>query len=220
VSQAPSEHDPEKWTPAFGQRSCSKDEPERDDPKINHPAPAAAPPDVSIPLFCIVAVAENGVIGRANGLPWRLKSDLQHFRALTLGRPVLMGRKTFLSIGRPLPKRTNIVVTRDHAFAAHGVVAAPDIARALAVARSDALRRGADSIAVIGGAEIFRRLLPLARRLELTLVHAHPEGDVVLPDFDRSAWREVSRTEHPAAPGDSASYAFIRYERRTRLPCV
>jgi dihydrofolate reductase len=160
-------------------------------------------------------VAENGVIGRDNALPWRLKSDLHHFRALTLGRPVLMGRKTFLSIGRPLPKRTNIVLTRDPAFTAPGIVVTPDFECALATARGDALRRGADSIAVIGGAEIFRRLLPLARRLELTLVHARPQGDVFLPEFDRSTWREVSRSEHPPAADDSAGYAFIRYERET-----
>jgi dihydrofolate reductase len=167
----------------------------------------------SIPLMCIVAVGENGVIGRDNALPWRLKSDMQHFRSLTLRRPVLMGRKTFLSIGRPLPQRTNIVVSRDRAFTARGVVAVADIERALAVARADALRRGADCIAVIGGAEIFRRLMPLARRLELTLVHARPEGDVSLPELDGTLWREVSRSEHAAAAGDSAAYAFIRYER-------
>jgi dihydrofolate reductase len=173
------------------------------------PAPAG-----SIPLFIVVAVAENGVIGSGNGLPWRLKSDLQHFRALTLGRPVLMGRKTFLSIGRPLPKRTNIVVSRDKTFTASGVVAVSDVERGLEVARGDALRRGADSIAVIGGAEIFCQLMPLARRLEVTLVHAQPEGDVRLPEFDRSQWQEVGRSAHLAAAGDSAPYTFIRYERR------
>lgn len=171
----------------------------------------------AIPLVVVVAVAENGVIGRDNALPWRLKSDLQHFRALTLGRPVVMGRKTFLSIGRPLPQRTNIVVSRDPAFAAPGVVTAPDLERGLAVARADALRRGADSIAVIGGAEIFRRVMPIAARLELTRVHAEPEGDVLFPEPDWSEWRETGRVPHPAAAGDSAPFTFIRYERRTEM---
>ncbi len=167
----------------------------------------------SIPIVFVVAVAENGVIGRDNALPWRIKSDLQHFRAVTLGRPLVMGRRTFLSIGRPLPQRTNIVLSRDRAFAAPGVVVAEDLARALAVARGDALRRGADSIAVIGGAEIFQKLMPCVRRVELTRVHARPEGDVFFPELEPSMWREVSRTEHAAAAGDSAPYAFIRYER-------
>lgn len=167
----------------------------------------------AIPLVVVVAVAENGVIGRDNALPWRLKSDLQHFRALTLGRPILMGRKTFLSIGRPLPQRTNIVVSRDPHFAAPGVVAARDLEAALAVARADALRRGADSIAVIGGADIFRRVLPRAARLELTRVHARPEGDVMFAEPDWSAWRETGRSAHAAGPGDSAPFTFIHYER-------
>ena len=179
--------------------------------------PGAAPTP-SIPLVFIVAVAENGVIGCQNALPWRLKSDLRHFRALTLGRPVLMGRKTFLSIGKPLPQRTNIVVSRDGAFTAHRTVTVSDLALALEVARGDALRRGADFIAVIGGGEIYRRLMPLARRIELTLVHARPEGDVLFPELDRKLWREASRTEHAAGPGDSAAYAVIRYERRADGP--
>lgn len=172
----------------------------------------------SIPVVLVVAVAENGVIGRDHALPWRLKSDMAHFRALTMGRPVLMGRKTYLSIGKPLKGRTNIVVSRNAAFAAPGVVAALTLDHALDVARSDALRRSADMIAVIGGAEIFRQMLPMADRLEFTRIHARPEGDTSFPAFDPAAWREVCRSDHPAGPSDSASFTFIRYERACTRP--
>src|SRR6516165_10369951 len=113
-------------------------------------------------IIIVAAVAENGVIGRGNALPWRLKSDMAHFRTVTMGKPVVMGRKTFLSIGRPLPSRTTIVVSRDHAFAAPGVVVAPSLDVALAVAHGDALRRSAESIMVAGGAELYTQILPLA----------------------------------------------------------
>jgi dihydrofolate reductase len=172
----------------------------------------------SIPVVLVVAVAENGVIGRDLGLPWRLKSDMAHFRALTIGKPILMGRKTYLSIGKPLKGRTNIVVSRDAAFAAPGVVAAPTLDRALDIARGDALRRSADMIAVIGGAEIFQQMLPMADRLEFTRIHARPDGDTSFPAFDPAAWREVSSSDHPAGPSDSASFTFIRYERVCARP--
>src|SRR6202040_1162317 len=116
------------------------------------PAPAPATP---LPLVLVAAVAENGVIGQGGGLPWRLKSDLRNFRAITMGKPVVMGRKTYLSIGKPLAGRTNIVVSRNRDFAAPGVIVAPGIEAALAAARGDALRRGADAIAVIGGADLY-----------------------------------------------------------------
>src|SRR6202451_4592938 len=122
-------------------------------------------------VILIAAVAENGVIGRRNALPWRVKSDLKHFRALTLDKPVLIGRKTYLSIGRPLPGRTTIVVSRDRAFAAAGIVVAPSLDAALAAARGDALRRNADTIVVAGGAEIYAQTLASAARLAITQVH-------------------------------------------------
>jgi dihydrofolate reductase len=180
---------------------------------VTAPPSAAVGRSRFIPVVCVVAVAENGVIGRDHRLPWQLKSDMAHFRALTIGRPVLMGRKTYLSIGKPLKDRTNIVISRDAAFAAPGVVAAPTLDDALDVAHADALRRSADMIAVIGGAEIFQQMLPMADRLELTMIHASPDGDTSFPALDPAAWREVSRSEHPAGPSDSASFAFIRYER-------
>jgi dihydrofolate reductase len=166
-----------------------------------------------IPLVFVVAAAENGVIGRDNALPWRLRSDMQHFRAVTMGRPVLMGRRTYLSIGKPLPGRTNIVVSRQPGFAAPGILGAPNLEHALAAARGDALRRSAESIAVIGGAEIFAQLMPVVDRIEFTQVHARPDGDTMMPPIDWSEWREVRRSEHEAGPKDSAAFTFITYER-------
>lgn len=167
----------------------------------------------SIALILIVAVAENGVIGRSGGLPWRLKSDLQHFRALTWGKPVVMGRRTFASIPKPLKGRTSIVVSRDPAFAAPGIVVAPTLEAALATARGDTLRRGADAIAIVGGQDIFARTLSMADRLEVTEVHARPEGDTFFPPIDPDVWREIGRAAQPAGPGDDAAFTFVTYER-------
>jgi dihydrofolate reductase len=165
-------------------------------------------------IVLVAGVAENGVIGRAGGLPWRLKSDMQQFRALTVGKPVVMGRKTYLSIGKPLKGRTNIVVSRDPAFAAPGVIAALTIAAALAVARGDALRLGADTIAVIGGADIYAQTMALATRLVITQVHLAPAGDTSFPSIDPDTWREASRSDHRAGPDDEADFTVVVYERR------
>jgi len=165
-------------------------------------------------IVLIAAIADNGVIGRGNGLPWRLKSDLQHFRALTVGKPVVMGRKTFMSLRRPLPGRTNIVVTRDPNFRAPGAVAATSFADARAVARGDALRRSADEIAVLGGAEIYAQWMESADRLEITEVHASPQGDTCFGAIDPLAWQEVARVRHPAGPDDSAGFSYVTYRRR------
>jgi dihydrofolate reductase len=166
-----------------------------------------------IAIVLIAAVAENGVIGRGNALPWRIKSDMKRFRAITMGKPVVMGRKTLLSIGKPLDGRTNVVLSRKAAFAAPGVVVACNLEAALAAARGDALRRGADEIAVIGGTEVFSQAMPLADRLDITLVHARPEGDAHFPAIDATIWREAERREHPAGPQDDAAYAQITYVR-------
>ena len=166
-----------------------------------------------VALVLVAAVSENGVIGRDNALPWRLKSDMRRFRARTWGKPVVMGRKTFQSIGKPLPGRTNIVVSRDRAFFAPGGVVAPDLRAALETARGDALRRGADEIAVIGGAEIYAQTLPTADRLDLTLVKARPEGDIRFPAIDPRVWRETERAEQKAGPDDAADFAFVTYRR-------
>jgi dihydrofolate reductase len=166
-----------------------------------------------IALVLVAAVADNGVIGQGGGLPWRLKSDMRHFRAATVGKPVVMGRRTFLSIGKPLKDRTNIVVTRDPAFAAAGVVVAPNLEAALATARGDALRRGADAIAVIGGADIYAQTMAQADRLVITQVHLAPDGDTVFPAIDPAAWTVVARNEHPPGPEDAAGFAITVYER-------
>ena len=141
-----------------------------------------------IGIVLVVAVAENGVIGRDNAMPWRIKSDLQIFpQRLPSSKPVIMGRKTYASIGKPLTGRTNIVVTGNSDFAAPASWLRPGSSRRLSAARGDALRRGAAEIAVIGGTEIFLQTMPLADRIELTRVHASPQGDTYMPAIDASA---------------------------------
>ena len=165
-------------------------------------------------ILLLAAVAENGVIGRGNALPWRLKSDMQHFRATTMGKPVVMGRKTYLSIGAPLKGRTTIVVSRDPAFTAAGVVIAPNLDTALSVARGDALRRNTDAIIVAGGAEIYAQAMPLATRLAITRVHKIVDGDAHFPEIDPSRWQESARREQQAGPDDEAAFAFADYTRK------
>jgi dihydrofolate reductase len=167
-------------------------------------------------IVFVVAVAENGVIGRAGGMPWRLRSDLRHFRTLTMGHPVVMGRKTYLSIGKPLPGRTNIVVTRDSSVAVPGAIAAAGLPSALEVARGDARRRGVDAIMVIGGADIYAQLMPVASRLEVTRVHATPAGDAQFPDIVAELWQESARSDHAAGPGDDADFTVLTYRRVER----
>lgn len=167
-----------------------------------------------IEIVFVVAIAENGVIGAGNAMPWRLKSDMARFKALTIGKPVIMGRKTFESLPRrPLPGRTNIVITRDVDYRANGAIVTTSAADADAVARGDALRRSATEIAVIGGAEIFRQWIDRADRLEITEVHARPEGDTSF-DIDKAEWDEVDRICHPAGPGDGADFSYVTYRRR------
>jgi dihydrofolate reductase len=165
-------------------------------------------------IVLVAAVGENNVIGYAGQLPWRLKSDLQHFRQVTLNRPVIMGRKTYESIGKPLKGRTNIVLTRDLGLIAPGAVLATSLEAALAIARQDAAKRGVDEIMVIGGSDVFADTMARADRLEITHVHAAPEGDTFFPPIDPALWREVSRKEHAAGPDDSASFAVAVYLRR------
>lgn len=163
-------------------------------------------------LSIIVAAAENGAIGRDNALPWHLPGDLAYFRRVTMGKPVVMGRKTFESIGRPLPGRTNIVITRDRSWRHEGVHALASLEQALVLAADVAVADGADELMVIGGAEIYAAALPLAARVYLTEVHAEIEGDVFFPELDRADWREVSRERQPAAEGGH-DYSFVVLER-------
>jgi dihydrofolate reductase len=164
-------------------------------------------------IVLIAAVAENSVIGRGNALPWRLKSDMRHFRSLTMGKPVVMGRKTYLSIGQPLAGRTTIVVSRDRALATPGVLVAPSLDAAIAAAHGDALRRGVESIIVAGGADIYAQAMPLAARLDITYIHRAVDGDAYFPPIDGRIWHEIARDERAAATGDDAAFAFVTYER-------
>jgi dihydrofolate reductase len=165
-----------------------------------------------ISLIC--AVARNGVIGRDNKLLWRLKSDLRHFRDLTTGKPVIMGRKTFESIGRPLPNRDNIVVTRDKAFAPDGIIVAHSLEEAFRRAAECAATRGVTEIMVAGGGDIYAQTLEQARTLYITEVDLDQEGDAVFPKIDRAIWKETSRKPHPKGPDDEAAFAFVTYTRR------
>lgn len=167
----------------------------------------------NIALVLVAAVADNGVIGQGGGLPWRLKSDMQHFRAVTMGKPVVMGRKTFLSIGKPLKGRSNIVVSRDPQFAAPGILVAPSIEAALEAARGDALRRCTDAIAVIGGADLYAQVMDRADRLAITHVHLKPEGDTKFPAIDPLQWCGRERAEYQAGADDAAGFTIVTYER-------
>jgi dihydrofolate reductase len=169
-----------------------------------------------VDIILVVAVAENGVIGRDNAMPWRIKSDLKYFRSVTMNKPVIMGRKTFASIGKPLPGRTNIVVTRNSEFTAPDVLVAPGIEQALSAARGDALRRGTNEIAVIGGTDIFAQTLAMADRIALTRVHANPPGDTYMPAIDPQVWRETERIAHQAGPDDDYGFTIMQYERAAR----
>jgi dihydrofolate reductase len=172
----------------------------------------------ALPVALVVAAADNDVIGRGNALPWHLPADLAHFKRLTMGKPILMGRRTFESIGRPLPGRSNIVITRDPAFAAHGVRTVHSLDAALDLAAQIALVDGSDELMVIGGAQIYAAALPRAQRLYLTRVHARPEGDAFLPAIDWSEWREERREEwrEEGVNGDAqADCTFLYYTRAT-----
>lgn len=161
-------------------------------------------------IVLVVAAAENGVIGREGSMPWHLPEDLRRFKRLTVGHPVIMGRRTFASIGRPLAGRHNIVLTRDPAWRAAGVTVAANLAEAIAAAGLDPRTRPA-RIFVIGGAQVYAEALPVATAIELTRVHAAPEGDTVFPGPDPAHWQRVS-----AEPG--AGVTFERWERRPLSP--
>jgi len=152
-----------------------------------------------------LARADNGVIGRDGQLPWRLPADLKRFKAQTLGRPMIMGRKTFESFPAPLPGRRHIVLTRDTGWRAEGAEVAHDVDQALALAGKD--------VAVIGGAEVFALFLDRADRIEMTEVHLDAEGDAHVPAFDPADWQETAREPHPA-DGDRPAYAFVTLLRR------
>lgn len=156
----------------------------------------------------IVAIADNGVIGAENALPWRLPEDMRWFRRQTTGKPVVMGRKTHESIGRPLPERTNIVLTRDPDYRVAGCTVVHDIDQALAAAGD------AGEVMVMGGAEVYRQFLPRARRLYLTRVHMQPEGDAAFPAIEPEQWREVERDDRRPDADHAVAYSFLVLERQ------
>lgn len=168
-------------------------------------------------VVLVAAVAENGVIGQGGAMPWRLQSDMQHFRQCTWGRPVVVGRRTYESFARkPLPGRTNIVVSRDRGFSAAGALVASSLDAALEAARGDALRRGVGEIMVAGGADIYAQVMPAADRLIVTRIRLRPTGDAMFPPIDPQQWQEVQRTDHDAGPQDDAGFSVHVYERPGR----
>ena len=160
-------------------------------------------------ITLVLAMADNGVIGDKGNIPWRIPADMRRFKALTMGKPIVMGRKTWESFPKkPLPGRTNIVITRDRGFAAQGAVVVHSLEEALARAMAE----NTDEIAVVGGAEVYRAALPAAGRIELTEVHIRPQGDARMEKFDPASWREVAREAHTTDEG--LGFSYVTLERR------
>jgi dihydrofolate reductase len=170
-----------------------------------------------VPLVLVAAVARNGIIGANGGLPWRLSSDLKRFKALTWGKPLVMGRKTFESIGRALPGRETIVVTRDPAFAPSGVLVAHDLDAGLALAAERASVLGAGEIIIGGGGEIYAQTIARASRLFITEVGLEADGEARFPPVDTREWREITRKSGERGSRDDADCVFVEYERRGEL---
>lgn len=164
-------------------------------------------------LALIAAVADNGIVGCNNKLPWYLPEDLKYFKRVTLGKPVVMGRKTWDSIGKPLPGRTNIVISRQANLLIEGAHVVADLPTALQMAGSVAVAKGREELMVIGGSEIYALALPLAQRLYLTEVHAQVTGDAWFPEWNRAEWVECSRQRHEADETHSLDYSFVVYDR-------
>ena len=160
-------------------------------------------------LSIVVAMSVNRVIGRDNALPWKLPADLKHFRELTLGHHLLMGRKTFESIGRPLPGRTTVVITRQDGYAREGILVVSSVDEAVELAS----KAGEPEAFIAGGAEIYQQTLQRADRLYLTLVHRSFQGDTLFPEFDKSAWQEVSRKDLEPDEENSCAMSFLTYEK-------
>ncbi len=165
------------------------------------------------PLVIVAAVARNGVIGGNNRLLWKLRSDMHHFRAITMGKPMIMGRRTWDSIGRPLPGRETIVVTRDPAFAAPGAHVVQDPKSAIALGQTLAEGLKSPEIVVAGGGELYALLLERCSALHITQVDLAPDGDAFFPAIDPAHWREAGRETHDPGPGDEAGFSFVDYVR-------
>ena len=164
-------------------------------------------------ISAIVAMSENRVIGRNNQLPWHLPADLKHFKAITTGHPILMGRKTYESIGKPLPNRTNFVITRDASFQAPGCI----VVTSLEAALQQAAELQAKELFIIGGAQIYQQAMPIIQRLYLTIVHQQFEGDAFFPEFDaQKQWKLREETRHDADERNACAMSFQMYERAAR----
>ena len=169
---------------------------------------------MSIRLSLMAAKASNRVIGRNNKLPWYLPNDLKYFKQVTFGKPVIMGRKTWDSLGKPLPGRTNIVITRQTDFQAEGAKVVATLDEAVTLAENVAFIEGQDEAVVMGGAEIYALALPKTDRLYLTEVHAEVDGDTWFPEYDTSEWKEIGREDFPAEGPNPYDYSFVVYERK------
>ena len=165
-------------------------------------------------LSMIVAAAQNRVIGRDNALPWYLPNDLKYFKQTTLGKPIIMGRKTYESIGKPLPGRTNIVITRQTDYQPDGVKVVHSVAEARDLAESVCLIDGKEEAMIMGGAEIYTLALPDADRLYLTEVHADVDGDAYFPEYDKTEWQEISREDFSAEGPNPYNYSFVVYDKK------
>jgi dihydrofolate reductase len=165
-------------------------------------------------ISLIVAMATNRVIGKDNGLIWHLPNDLKFFKTKTMGKPMIMGRNTFESIGKPLPGRTNIVITRSQTYSPDGVVVTHSLEEALALARTIANNDNVDEVMIIGGAQIYEQSLEMADRLYLTQVHATLEGDAFFPEFDINDWREIEREDFTASDKNPFDYSFIVFDKK------
>ncbi len=166
-------------------------------------------------ISIVVAVADNGIIGRDGGLPWRISSDLKTFRRITMGKPLVMGRRTFQSLKKPLDGRDNIVVTANADYRPEGALVVPDFNAALALARECAEKRGVDEIAIVGGTAVFAAALPIANRIYKTEVHGAPDGDAEFPAVDWNEWTEVAREDLPRGPNDDFTATLVVVDRRT-----
>ncbi|HVW90979.1 MAG TPA: dihydrofolate reductase [Devosia sp.] len=169
---------------------------------------------MSVRLAMIAAVAENGVIGAGSRIPWRIPSDMAHFKRVTMGKPIIMGRRQFEIFNRPLPGRTNLVVSRQPGYQPEGVIVINDLMAAIDHAKTIAEAEGADEAVVIGGGEIYAEAMPLADRLYISHVALRPEGDVFFPAIDPAVWKVVAEPAVEPSPKDEAGYAVRVYERR------
>ncbi|AQX28227.1 MULTISPECIES: dihydrofolate reductase [unclassified Bartonella] len=169
---------------------------------------------MTLPICLIAAISQNNVIGRSGTMPWRLSTDLQRFKTLTLNKPIIMGRKTWDSLGRPLPDRTNIVITRNRALMYEGAIIAHSLSQACYIAEEVACQSGADAIFIIGGGEIFQEGLQIADKMFLTEILAYIEGDSFFPVFDKEKWTIVETQCIPESDKDNYPTCFVIYERK------